>query len=180
VDAADRAARRNDFVPPAVDGGRAVHARDRGHAELSFLVFTFDSPLVAIQVAGGQYTPRIIATTLLRDNVIRFTVGCFVFTMVLALRVLSRLDEMVHQFSTFIVVMCGTFSIMVFLYLIDYAARLPRPISIVQRVGASGVEVIATVYPEVRPRPAKPGRRLPSPVRVVANAGKPGWCSPWI
>ena len=60
---------------------------------LSFLVFTFGSLLVAIQVAGGQYTPRIIATTLLRDNVIRFTVGCFVFTMVFALRVLSRMDE---------------------------------------------------------------------------------------
>ena len=42
---------------------------------LSFLVFTFASLLVAIQVAGGQYTPRIIATTLLRDNAIRTTVG---------------------------------------------------------------------------------------------------------
>jgi uncharacterized membrane protein len=40
-------------------------------ANLSFLVFTFGSLLVAIQVAGGQYTPRIIATTLLRDNTIR-------------------------------------------------------------------------------------------------------------
>jgi uncharacterized membrane protein len=41
----------------------------------SFLVFTFGSLLVAVQVAEGQYTPRIIATTLLRDNAIRFTVG---------------------------------------------------------------------------------------------------------
>ena len=32
---------------------------------LSFLVFTLGSLLVAIQVASGQYTPRIIATTLL-------------------------------------------------------------------------------------------------------------------
>ena len=38
---------------------------------LSFLVFTFGSLLVAIQVAGGQLTPRNIATTLLRDNVVR-------------------------------------------------------------------------------------------------------------
>ena len=38
-------------------------------ANLSFLVFTFGSLLVAIQVAGGQYTPRVIATTLLRDSV---------------------------------------------------------------------------------------------------------------
>ena len=48
---------------------------------LSFLVFTFGSLLVAIQVAGGQLTPRIIATTLLRDNVVRYSVGLFVFTL---------------------------------------------------------------------------------------------------
>ena len=55
---------------------------------LSFVVFTFGSLLVAIQVAGGQYTPRIIATTLLRNNAIRCTVGYFVFTLLFALRVL--------------------------------------------------------------------------------------------
>src|SRR6478736_10377902 len=38
-------------------------------ASLSFVVFTFGSLLVAIQVASGQLTPRIIATTLLRNNV---------------------------------------------------------------------------------------------------------------
>ena len=53
---------------------------------LSFVVFTFGSLLVAIQVAGGQYTPRIIATTLLRDNAIRCTVGYFVFTLLFTLR----------------------------------------------------------------------------------------------
>ena len=34
---------------------------------LSFIVFTFASLLVAIQVASGQYTPRIIATTLFAE-----------------------------------------------------------------------------------------------------------------
>ena len=46
---------------------------------ISFIVFTFGSMLVAIQVASGQLTPRIIATTLLRDNIIRTTVGLFIF-----------------------------------------------------------------------------------------------------
>ena len=41
---------------------------------LSFIVFTFGSLLVAIQVASGQLTPRIIATVLLRNNVVRYTV----------------------------------------------------------------------------------------------------------
>ena len=75
---------------------------------LSFLVFTFGSLLVAIQVAGGQYTPRIIATTILRDNAIRFTVGYFVFTLLFAMRVLTRMGgEIVHQFNTFIAVVLG-------------------------------------------------------------------------
>jgi uncharacterized membrane protein len=39
--------------------------------DISFIVFTFGSMLVAIQVASGQMTPRIIATALLRDNFIR-------------------------------------------------------------------------------------------------------------
>ena len=143
---------------------------------LSFLVFTFGSLLVAIQVAGGQYTPRIIATTLLRDNVIRFTVGCFVFTLVFALRVLTRMDETVDQFNTFIAAMLGWFSLMVFLYLIDYAARFLRPVSIVAKVGQSGVAVIQSVYPEQtsRPSPIEPARSLGSPARIVVNAGTPG------
>jgi uncharacterized membrane protein len=51
---------------------------------VSFIVFTFGSMLAAIQVASGQLTPRIIATTLLRDNVIRATVGLFAFTLLFA------------------------------------------------------------------------------------------------
>ncbi|MCU0584382.1 MAG: DUF2254 domain-containing protein, partial [Syntrophales bacterium] len=106
---------------------------------LSFVVFTFGSLLVAIQVAGGQYTPRIIATTLLRNNAIRCTVGYFVFTLLFTLRVLSRMgDETVHQFNTSIAGTFGLISIVVFLYLIDYAARLLRPVSLVNRVGESG------------------------------------------
>ena len=38
-------------------------------ATLSFIVFTFGSLLVAIQVASAQMTSRIIATTLLQDSV---------------------------------------------------------------------------------------------------------------
>ena len=143
---------------------------------LSFLVFTFGSLLVAIQVAGGQYTPRIIATTLLRDKVIRGTVGFFVFTLIFALRVLTRMDDAVHQFNTFVAALLGVFSMMVFLFLIDYAARFLRPVSIVEKVGKFGVDVVQNVYPDPteRPRPGPPPTRLGSPERIVVNAGSPG------
>jgi uncharacterized membrane protein len=62
-------------------------------SSLSFLVFTFGSLLVAIQIASGQLTPRIIATTLLRDNVVRYTVGLFIFTLLFALGAGNRLES---------------------------------------------------------------------------------------
>ena len=144
---------------------------------LSFVVFTFGSLLVAIQVAGGQYTPRIIATTLLRDNAIRFTVGYFVFTLLFAVGVLENMgSQTVHQLNTFIAALLGLVSMVVFLYLIDYAARLLRPVSIVQRVGKSGMAVIRSVYPEstTYPRPVESSRNSASPVRTVTNTGASG------
>src|SRR6516165_2461891 len=115
---------------------------------LSFIVFTFASLLVAIQVASGQYTPRIIATTLLRDNVIRYTVGLFVFTFIFAIKALDRTETSVHQLVAFVVGLLGLICIVAFLFLIDYAARMLRPVSLVRRVGEYGLEVIKGVYPE--------------------------------
>ena len=54
-----------------------------------------------------------------------------------------------------------------FLFLIDYAARLLRPVSILARVGDEGVEVIRAVYPE----PASAAPRSRDAVRRAARAG---------
>ncbi len=115
---------------------------------LSFIVFTFGSLLVAIQVASGQYTPRIIATTLLRDNVIRCTVGLFVFTLLFAIKAADRMETTVHQLIAFVVGLLGLICIVAFLFLIDYAARMLRPVSLVRRVGEYGLKVMESVYPE--------------------------------
>ncbi len=114
---------------------------------LSFIVFTFGSLLVAIQIAGGQLTPRIIATTLLRDNVVRYSVGLFVFTLIFAVMALDRLETTVHEMVTFVTAVLGITCMATFLFLIDYAARLLRPISILGRVGDEGLAVIKSVYP---------------------------------
>jgi len=143
---------------------------------LSFLVFTFGSLLVAIQVAGGQYTPRIIATTLLRDNVIRTIVGVFVFTLAFCVRVLSRMKDTVNQLDLFVAGVLGTVSVMVFLYLIDYAARLLRPVSIVRRVGEAGIGVIRSVYPAptVGEHSSEHARPREAAARVVLHEGVSG------
>jgi len=114
---------------------------------LSFLVFTFGSLLVAIQVAGGQLTPRIIATMLLRNNVVRYSVGLFVFALVFGVMALNRQGETVSQIIAVVAAILGIACIANFLFLIDYAARLLRPVSVVAHVGDDGVEVIRDVYP---------------------------------
>ena len=116
---------------------------------LSFVVFTFGSLLVAIQVASGQYTPRIIATTLLRDNVIRYTVGLFVFALLFAIKALDHLETSVPQLVAFVTGALGFICLAAFLFLIDYAARLLRPVSLVKRVGDGGMAVMKSVYPEM-------------------------------
>jgi uncharacterized membrane protein len=115
---------------------------------LSFIVFTFGSLLVAIQVASGQYTPRIIATTLLCNNVIRYTVGAFVFTLLFAIQALNHIGTTVPQLVTFITAVFAFICLAGFLFLIDYAARLLRPVSLVQRVSDDGLAVLESVYPE--------------------------------
>jgi len=145
---------------------------------LSFLVFTFGSLLVAIQVAGGQLTPRIIATTLLRNNVVRYSVGLFVFTLVFAVMALNRQDTGVSQMVAFITAALGIACVANFLFLIDYAARLLRPVSIVANVGDIGVEVIRSVYPapysSVAAEAAPLREKLGQPVRTIVHAGKAG------
>jgi uncharacterized membrane protein len=144
---------------------------------LSFLVFTFSSLLVAIQVASVQLTPRIIAATLLRDNTVRYTVGLFVFTLLYTLRAQNRMPEAVPQFTTFTVGAFGLASMVMFLYLIDYAARLLRPVSILWRVGESGLDVLRTVYPrqygQMYADPA-PLPLLGAPAAVIAHKGRSG------
>jgi uncharacterized membrane protein len=141
---------------------------------LSFIVFTFGSLLVAIQVASGQLTPRIIATTLLRDNVIRFTVGLFVFTLLFALGTVARIESTVPHLVVWAGAVLGLISLMAFLFLIDYAARLLRPVSILWRVGEKGLSVIESVYPKpIRNADAPPAQRrqLGAPYRIVTHRG---------
>jgi len=144
---------------------------------LSFIVFTFGSLLVAIQIAGGQLTPRIIATTLLRDNVVRYSVGLFVFTLIYAVMALNRAETSAHEIVAFLASGLGIACMATFLFLIDYAARLLRPVTILARVGDEGLAVIDAVYP----RPTQPDDALESsdmstlpdgPRRVIAHAGR--------
>jgi uncharacterized membrane protein len=100
-----------------------------------------------------------------------------VFTLLFAIRVLMWTEGATpHQFNTFIAAILGIGSIVVFLYLIDYAARFLRPVSIVATVGKSGIAVIESMYPQptIGAPPDTIFRGGNSPHRTVPYAGKSG------
>jgi uncharacterized membrane protein len=146
-------------------------------ATLTFVVFTFASLLVAIQVASVQLTPRVIATTLLRNDVVRYTVGLFIFTLLFALGAQNRIDTRVYQLPLFVAAVLALLCFAGFLFLIDYASRLLRPVSILMRVGNYGLGVIESVYPELSSGPdVVPSQRqkLSRPDRVIHHRGSSG------
>jgi uncharacterized membrane protein len=145
-------------------------------ATLAFVVFTFGSLLVAIQVASAQMTPRIIATTLLRNDLVKYTVGLLIFTLMFALGAQNRLDEQAYQLLAFVAILLGMTSFAGFFYLIDYASRLLRPISILTRVGDNGIAVVESVYPNPSSGPSRENE-LPIPATpnaVVKHQGTSG------
>ena len=146
-------------------------------ATLAFVVFTFGSLLVAIQVASSQLTARIIATTLLRDNVVRYTVGLFIFTFLFALSSLNKVSSAVNQLVVFVAASLGVVCFAAFFYLIDYASRLLRPISILGRVGNAGLQVIEDVYPDHSQGPNVPESQrhaLAVPDHIILHKGTSG------
>jgi uncharacterized membrane protein len=145
-------------------------------ATLAFVVFTFGSLLVAIQVASAQMTPRIIATTLLRNDVVKYTVGLLIFTWMFAVGAQNRLDEQAYQLIALVAILLGIISFAAFFYLIDYASRLLRPISILTRVGDTGIAVAGSVYPEPSSRSTgESERRMPSaPEAIIRHRGNSG------
>ena len=143
-------------------------------ATLSLMVFTFGSLLVALQVASGQLTPRIIATILLRNDVVRYTTGLFVFTLLFAISAINRIQTTVFELVVFVAGCLGILCFGAFLYLIDYAAKLLRPISIVALVGKAGLAVIENVYPDQTLSPDQmksPRHKLGTPDRIIQHQG---------
>lgn len=142
---------------------------------LSFIVFTFSSLLVAVQIASAQLTPRIIATALLRDPTIRVIAALFVLSMTFDLGLLARLQTEVLYVPLTVAVGLTVISIGAFLYLMDYAARLLRPVTIVWRLGELGLGVIEQVYPSKIKgvhTPSSPTPPLGPPAREIAHRGK--------
>ena len=142
-------------------------------SSIAFIVFTFSSMIVAIQLASAQLTPRIIATMLLRDKAIRRSVGLFVYVLLLAVAVKTRVDTAPASLVSLTGIL-AVVSVIVFMFLIDYAARLLRPISVVWQIAQQGLTVIEDVYPasfDLSPESAQAQEPLGPEDRTILHRG---------
>ena len=158
------------------EGARAI-AEGLAASTFSFTVFVFSMLLVAVQIASAQLSPRIIATTVLKDRPAKLALGIFIFSYIYSLAVLGRIEESVPQFSIMITIISSLVSIGVFLYLIDYVGKALRPISIAERVGAEGSKVVERVYPrlitEATDTQSETGDfKFEKPTRVIHHIGR--------
>jgi uncharacterized membrane protein len=158
------------------DGARGLLAM-LAASMLSLLVFVLSALLIAVQVASTQLTPRVIAATFMRDRPVKFMIGLVVFTFMLSIGVLGRTEKSVLQLSTTICIVASLASIATFLFLVDYALKALRPVSVVARVAAEGFKVVDDVYPHLlgadidrrrSTRPPMPG----APARTIHHAGE--------
>ena len=86
---------------------------------------------------------------MLRNRVVKYTVGLFIFTLMFALSAQNLMGNEVHQLVMLLASLLGICSFAAFFHLIDYASRLLRPISLLAHVGAAGMAVTESVYPEL-------------------------------
>ena len=71
---------------------------------------------MAIQVASSQLTPRIIDTMLLRNDVVKYTVGLFIFTSMFAISAQNQMEKDVHQLVMLMVALLCILSFAAFLF----------------------------------------------------------------
>src|SRR5215831_7309560 len=128
------------------DGARGI-LDSLSSSMLTFIVFAVSALLLAVQLASGQLTPRIIALVYSLRRV-KISVGVFVFAYTFTLGVLARIEqEYVPQLSVFLAIFGTLTSIIIFFWFVQQIGMSLRPVAILEGLWEQGREVIDSVYP---------------------------------
>lgn len=127
----------------------------------TFIVFVSSALLVAVQLASGQLTPRIIAFVF-KDPVTKCSLTFFVFSFTFALAALIGIKTEVPMISARVAACSSLASLGLFLYMIDHAGKGLRPSGALWGIGKFGRQVVENVYPRPSATSAKRAERPPS------------------
>lgn len=128
-----------------LEGARAI-VGSISSAMLTFIVFLMSMIFIALQIAVGQLTPRIISFAF-RHQGIKASLGIFTFTYLFSLSAQGRMTDPVPELVLLVTILLTLITIGVFLYFVDFMGKMLRPISICEKLAESGMKVIETTYP---------------------------------
>jgi uncharacterized membrane protein len=162
-----------DFSP---DGARAVLSVLVG-SMLTFIVFVLSATLIVVQLASGQWTPRVIRLVLAAPGV-KVALGVLTFAFAFTLAALSRIEARVPDLYVSVAVLLNLVCIVAFFQFVQSLSSSLRPTSLVQLVADHAERIIDDVYPSpLDPKSAdeSPSLSLPAPVtQTVEFTGQSG------
>lgn len=144
---------------------------------LTFIVFAFSIILLAVQIAGGQLSPRIIARVF-ESRLAKLTLSSFVFSYTYALAALGRIEDRVPQLPVLVAVLSSLSSVVMFIYLIQKVSQGFRPVMILTGVAADTRAVISAIYPNPfgaqTEQHSGPGLITLPATRTIVHSGRSG------
>ena len=126
-------------------GGASAVLSGLSSSLLALIVFAFSILLLAIQIAGGQLSPRIIARVF-RQPILKATLSAFVFSYTYSLAALSRIGERVPQLPVLLAIYASLVSLGVFIYLVQRIGETFRPGTVMTSVAAETRGVLDSMY----------------------------------
>src|SRR6266550_2926777 len=114
----------------------------------TLVVLVSSAVLLAVQLAGAQLTPRIIAMVY-RNPYQKSAFALFLFTFTFSCGILARIDDSAPRIATHVAAYSFLANLALFIFFIDSLVKMLRPSSAVRAVALSGRSVIRTVYPSL-------------------------------
>ena len=133
------------FDSADVEGMRASMAAFAS-SMLTFMVYAVSALLLAVQLASGQITPRLIRLTFSRWEM-KVSASIFVFAFGITMVALANTTEQSRHAGLIALAIAGNIAaIAVFFWFVEEVGLGLRPVTVLQKVFADGKEAMDSVY----------------------------------
>ena len=113
---------------------------------LTFMVYAVSALLLAVQLASGQTSPRLIRLTFARWQT-KASASIFVFAFGITMVALANTTESTrHAVLIALAIVANVVAIAVFFWFVEQVGLGLRPVSLMQKVFADGKDAMDTVY----------------------------------
>lgn len=158
-----------------IDGASAVLAAFAA-SMMTFVVYAVSALLLAVQLASGQITPRLIGLTFGRLSM-KVCTSAFVFAFGLSMIALANVSGQTRSNSLILAtILADMASIVIFFWFVEGVGTGLRPVTILQRLFIEGRKAMDSVYEGAFDANAPSPGPLPSAqdARVVVRRGTSG------